>query len=240
MFLAAAIAVSALTLSGGVASATPGHTDHSQGAHHAAMASAHHDEQKQKHHEEKAKHEEQLQASANLRVGLNNLLREHVTTNVTVNHSIAGGASAAEVEAGVQAQLANSDALAAAVGSIYGADAQAQFSEMFREHIEESNNYAIAAAAGDESAKAAAAVELQEYLQEIATFFSTAIPVLPYDAVYGLLSEHEDLINQSTVAFAAGDFSLAYQLEAQALVQVSTIADALAAGIIETQPTLFE
>ncbi len=192
-----------------------------------------------KNHEAQQEAVEQSQAAIDLRVGLNNLLREHVTTNLNVNRSIATDASTAEIEAGIGTQMANTEDLAGAVGSVYGSEAQAQFSEMFAEHIEESNNIAIAVAAGDESAKQMAVVELEEYLDEITTFFTTAIPVLPYDAVYGLLSDHEDLINRSTEAAAAGNFELSYHLERKALVQVSTIADALASGIIATQPDKF-
>ena len=179
------------------------------------------------------------QEAINLRVGMNNLLREHVTTNLTVNRSIVSDAPQAVIDAGLKAQMANTDGLAAAVGSVYGEEAQAQFSEMFDEHIVESNAIAQAIESGDDSAKAEAEVELQEYLAEISTFFSTAIPVLSYDAVYGLLAEHENLINQSTEAFNNGDYYRSYHLEAEALVQVSTIADALAKGIVATQPNKF-
>ncbi|MDQ3093881.1 MAG: hypothetical protein M3Q70_01755 [bacterium] len=179
------------------------------------------------------------QAAINLRAGLSVLLQEHVTTNLTVNRAIAGGSSQAEINAGIQAQIANSDALSAAIGSIYGAEAEAAFSEMFLEHIEESNNFAMAVAAGDESAKALANEELQEYLVEIATFLSGAIPVLPFEAVYGLLLEHETLINRSTEAFANENFGQSKKFEVQAVKQVNVIANALASGIIKTQPTLF-
>ncbi|HEX8182449.1 MAG TPA: hypothetical protein VF575_02495 [Candidatus Saccharimonadales bacterium] len=241
--VAAAITVSAMAMMSGNASATSMPTSEHHGNSHVAMAS--HEDKKT--HENKMKHEnkdhgnkhQQSQAAIDLRVGLNNLLAEHVTTNLTVNRSIAGGASSAQIEAGMQAQLANSDALSAAVGSVYGAEAQAQFSEMFREHIVESNAYAQAVAAGDESAKAAANAELQEYLHELSTFFSTAIPGLPQEDVYSLLNQHEELINASTEAFKAGDYHQSYKLEHDALVQVATIADALADGIVRTQPDLF-
>ncbi len=186
-----------------------------------------------------AQSNKESQAATDLRVALNSLLKDHVTTNLTVNRSIANGASEAEINAGIQAQVANSDALSAAVASIYGQAAGAQFSEMFLEHIEESNNFARAVAAGDEGAKIAANEELKEYLEEIATFFSTAIPVLPYDAVYGLLLEHEGLINQSTEAFETRNFGQSKKVEQQAIRQVSVIADALASGIIATQPDKF-
>lgn len=209
---------------------------------HANVASQNHGQQnhaQEQNHENKHESDQQSQAAVDLRVGLNNLLAEHVTTNLNVNRSIAGGASTAEIEAGMQAQVVNSEAIAAAVGSIYGPEAQAQFYAMFQEHIDESNRYAQAVAAGDESARIAANEELQEYLREIATFFSTAIPVLAYDDVYALLNQHEELINSSTEAFKAGDFERSYHLEHEALKQVAMIADALAAGIVATQPDKF-
>ncbi len=216
---AAAITVMSFSLIGGVASASPMHDKNTPAQ---AMAQ-----------------NKESQAATNLRVTLNQLLQDHVTTNLTVNRNIAAGASEAEINAGIQAQIANSDSLSAAIASIYGEAAGAQFSEMFLEHIEESNNFAKAVAAGDEGAKLAANEELMEYLEEIATFFTTAIPVLPYDAVYGLLLEHEGLINQSTEAFDSKNFGQSKKIEQQALRQVSVIADALASGIIATQPDKF-
>ncbi len=179
------------------------------------------------------------QAAIDLRNALTVLLQEHVTTNIAVNRSIASGASQAEIDVLIEAQVANSDAISAAIGSIYGSEAEAAFSEMFLEHIEESNNFAIAVAAGDESAKALANEELEEYLEEIATFLSTAIPVLPYEAVYGLLLEHESLINQSTEALASDNFGQSKKFEIQAIKQITVGADALATGIITTQPDKF-
>ena len=182
----------------------------------------------------------ETKAATDLRKALNSLLRDHVTTNLTVNRAIVSGASEATINQAELAQFANTASLAAAIESIYGAPAAAQFSEMFNEHIAESNNFARAAAAGDEAAKALALVELQEYLAEITTFFTTAIPVLPYNAVYGLLLEHETLINQSTEALINGNFGQSKKFEQQALRQISVIADALASGIVATQPTLFQ
>ncbi len=190
-------------------------------------------------HGENNKHDSQSQAAVDLRVGLNGLLREHVTTNLSTNRSIVSDAPQKQIDAGMKAEMANTEGLAKAVGSIYGKEAQAQFLTLFNEHIVESNAIAQAVAAGDMDAKAEATVELEEYLGDITTFFSTAIPVLPYDAVYELLSEHEKLINESTEAFSKGDYEASYALEAKALVQVSTIADALASGIVTTQPDKF-
>ncbi|MDQ3007981.1 MAG: hypothetical protein M3Q81_00095 [bacterium] len=179
-------------------------------------------------------------AASDLRKGLDSLLQDHVTTNLTVNRAIVSGASEEKIDAAEQAQLANTAGLAAAIESIYGPAAAMEFSTMFNEHIEESNNFARAVANGDESAKALAIEELEEYLVDLTNFLVTAIPVLPYDTVYGLFLEHEALINQSTEAEEMSNFGESKNFEHQAIRQVSVIADALASGIIATQPALFD
>lgn len=179
-------------------------------------------------------------AADGLRVTMNNLLREHVTTSLTATRAIERGASQPEMDAAFAAQYANSDALSAAVGSVYGGAAQEHFSYLFAGHIAKSNAYAMALAHGDDSGKQAALQELHTYLYEIADFFSGAIPGLQSQDVYGMLNEHEELINKSTDAYKAGDFVQSFQLEREALKQISMAADALSSGIISTQPTLFK
>lgn len=191
-------------------------------------------------HTQSAMQHGQSQAAVDLRVTMNNLLREHVSSSLDVTRGLAGGADQRKIDGAKEAQYANADALAAAVGSIYGGAAQAQFSELFREHIVESNKYAAAVGMGDDAAKQAAATELRVYLDDIATFFSTAIPGLPKQDVYGLLNEHEELINKATDAYKAGDYVQSFQMEREALKQVSRAADALSSGIIATQPNKFD
>lgn len=177
--------------------------------------------------------------AADLRVGMNGLLREHVSSSLAVTRNVASEAPQQEVDASIVAQMANAGEIAAAIGSVYGEDAEKQITEMFVEHIEESNNYAKAVAAGDEQAKAASLMELKEYLTEISAFFSGAIDNLPQDTVYGLLEEHETLLNDSVEAYEAGDYKKSYGLERKALTQVSGIADALAGGVVATNPGKF-
>lgn len=224
------VAITAATVAvitfGGIASATPSSTPKQQGSTNASVMMS-----------QEAK---ETKAAKDLRVALTTLLQEHVTTNLEVNRAIASGATSAEISVANEGQIANANALAAAVGSVYGEAAGAQFSELFLEHIEESNNFAVAVAAGDEEAKALANEELQEYLVDIANFFSGAISVLPADAVYGLLLEHETLMNQSTEALVNQNFGQSKKIEQQAIRQITVVAEALAAGIVETQPQLFK
>lgn len=176
--------------------------------------------------------------AADLRVGLNNLLREHVSVSLAVTRDIVDNSP--DLEASKAAQTANAVDIAKAVGSIYGEEAQAKITPMFVDHITESNKFAAAVANGDMAAKDAANAELKEYLNEIAGFFSGAISTLPQDAVYELLETHENLLNESIEAYKAGDFTKSYELERQALAQAGFIGDALAKGIVETKPELFK
>lgn len=179
-------------------------------------------------------------SAIDLRVGMNNLLREHVSSSLDVTRAIADDAPQAELDGALSSQTANAVAIAGAVGSVYGDEAKAKITEMFVEHIEASNDYARAVAVGDEAAKAAALKELEEYLTEISGFFSGAINGLPQDAVYKLLNEHETLLNESVQAYQDGDFVRSYETERKALDQVSGIADALAGGIVKTKPEAFK
>ena len=197
-----------------------------------------------KHDDSSNAHTSTMQASvtttkaADLRVGLNNLLREHVSTSVAVTRDIVDNSP--DLEASKAAQTANAVDIAKAVGSVYGEEAQATITPMFVDHISESNKFAAAVASGDQAAKEMAVVELNEYLNDIASFFSGAISTLPQDAVYGLLETHENLLNESIEAYKAGDFTKSYDLERQALAQAGSIGDALAKGIVETKPESFK
>jgi len=177
------------------------------------------------------------QAASDLRAGLKTLLQEHVTTNLTVNRLIVQQAPEAELQVALDAQEANSAALAGAVASVYGEKAGDAFFDLFQEHIEESNNFAEAIAAGDEEAKAEAQVELEEYLVDITDFLVAAINGSDetYATVLGLLEQHEMLINQSTETFASENFGQSKRIEIQAVKQIAVIADALASGIIANQ-----
>lgn len=184
--------------------------------------------------------EEPTAPAADLRVGMNNLLREHVSSSLNVTRNIADKSPQKDIDAAIAAQMANAGEIAAAVGSVYGEEAKAQITELFVDHINESNAYAQAVESGNEAAQQEALKEMEEYLREISAFFSGAINGLPEDTVYGLLQEHETLLNDSVVAYNNGDFAKSYELERKALTQVSGIADAIAGGIVETKPDLFK
>src|SRR5688572_9176467 len=71
--------------------------------------------------------------ASDLRVALNAMEREHVHLAAAATRK--GFDGAADFKASAEALDSNSVALAKAVGSVYGADAEKQFLEIWRSHI---------------------------------------------------------------------------------------------------------
>jgi hypothetical protein len=182
---------------------------------------------------------QQSTKQADLRVGMNNLLREHVTTSLAVTRNIVDGASMAKIDGAKAAQTANAVAIAKTVGDVYGKDAQDAITTPFVEHITQSNNYAQAVADGDMMMQQTSLTALRAELRKVATVFNSVIPSVPTDALYDALSAHEDLLNQAAVEYKAGNFTKAYELENEALVQISGGAEVLATGIVASKPDMF-
>jgi hypothetical protein len=182
---------------------------------------------------------QQSTKQADLRVGMNNLLREHVTTSLAVTRNIVDGASMAKIDGAKAAQTANAVAIATTVGDVYGKDAQDAVTTPFVEHITQSNNYAQAVADGDMAMQQTSLTALRAELRKVATVFNSVIPSVPTDALYDALSAHEDLLNQAAVEYKAGNFTKAYELENEALVQISGGAEVLATGIVASKPDMF-
>ena len=179
-------------------------------------------------------------SAAKLRVDMNNLLREHVSSSLIVTRNIVDGASDAKITGAKAAQTANAVAIATAVGSIYGQEAQDAITPPFVEHIAQSNNYATAVKNGDMAAQETSLTALRAELRKVADVFHSVIPSLPADTLYEALSAHEDLLNQAAVEYQAGNFEKAYELENDALVQISGGADVLTKGIIAAKPDMFK
>lgn len=175
-----------------------------------------------------------------LNVTLDGLLREHVSTSLAVTRTIVDGESAEKLAGAQAAQTANAVGIAKAVGSIYGEDAQKAITTPFVEHITNSNNYAKAVAASDDNAKAMSLSALQANLRQVADVFHSVMPSVSSDALYDALNAHEALINQSTEAYQAGDYTKAYELESEALTQISGGAIVLTNGIVTSKPNMFK
>ncbi len=176
--------------------------------------------------------------AAGLRVALNALEREHV--NLAAAATRRGFQGDPDFKASAEQLDQNSQQLAAAVGSVYGADAQAKFLEIWRSHITFFVDYTVAAKQGDKAGMAKAVQNLGGYEDAISDFFSQANPNLPREAVHDLVAQHVALLKSAVDAYGMGDYAASYAKEHEANQQIGQIADAISGAIVKQKPDSFK
>jgi hypothetical protein len=171
-----------------------------------------------------------------LRLTLDRLLGEHAALAlVALDKTIAGEQDA---QATVDALGANTDDLAAAIGSVYGDDAAEAFKSQWTAHIGMFVKYATGVAKKDPAMKAAAAKDLAGYQASFAKFLSTAAG-LDANAASAALGMHVKQLEASMDAFGAGDYPKAYATAREAYAHMFGTGDALAAAISRQMPDKF-
>lgn len=175
--------------------------------------------------------------AADLRVVLNALEREHVDLASAATRN--GFDGSADFKASADALDANSVALSKAVGSVYGAEAETKFLEIWRSHIGFFVNYTVAAKKGDKAGMDKAVTDLGGYVDAISDFLSGANPNLPREAVHQLVSDHVGLLKGAVDTYGAKDFAGSYAKQHEASEQIGKIADALSGAIVKQSPDKF-
>ncbi|MBA3723600.1 MAG: hypothetical protein H0W89_01755 [Candidatus Levybacteria bacterium] len=175
--------------------------------------------------------------SADLRVLLNGLEKQHVDlASAAVRNGFDGDP---DFKASADALDLNSVAIAGAVGSVYGPEAEASFLEIWRSHIGFFVDYTVAAKGSDKAGMDKAVANLGGYVDALSDLLSGANPNLPREAVAQLLTEHVGLLKGAVDAYGAGDYAGSYAKQAEAYTQVGTIADALSGAIVKQYPEKF-
>ncbi|MCB0091087.1 MAG: hypothetical protein KDE54_24510, partial [Caldilineaceae bacterium] len=177
-------------------------------------------------------------AAAELGARLNMLLAEH-TYLAAMATSAAIGEGHAEIEAAAMALDANSLDLAAAIGSVYGADAGEAFLALWRTHIGFFVDYTEGAAMGNEAKRQAALDALAGYAEDFGAFLEAANPNLPKAAVADALGPHVGTLTAVIDAQVAGDYMAAYMHLRDAYAHMRMIADALTHAIVVQFPDMF-
>jgi hypothetical protein len=172
---------------------------------------------------------------ASLQVTLNSTMVQHVAYAATATNAALGG-RAAEFDAAAALLDVNSQAIAMAVGSVYGEGAGQAFLPLWRKHIGFFVDYTKALATQDEAAADAAVADLTAYAGELAVFFNSANPDLSKDTVSGLVAEHIVTLKSVVDAQAAGNQPEAYQSLGTAMGHMHMLADPLAAAIAQQFP----
>lgn len=170
--------------------------------------------------------------ASDLRVLLNNLESEHVDLAAAATR--AGFDMDPTFAAAGGALGKNTDALASAVGSVYGDEAGAKFKEIWASHIGFFVDYTVAAKAGDQAGMAKAVENLNGYVDAVSNFLSGANPNLPKKAVATLVGEHVGLLKEAVDKHGAGDYAGSYDAQSRARVQITNkIADTLSGAIVK-------
>ena len=114
-------------------------------------------------------------SAADLRVGLNSLLGEHVLIAAVATSHALGGRDAA-FKGAVGGLDANSIDISKAIGSVYGPDAEKAFLPLWRKHIGFFVDYTTGVATKDKAKQDKAVVDLVSYSEDFAAFLSSANP----------------------------------------------------------------
>lgn len=176
--------------------------------------------------------------AADLRATLVSFGTEHMDlTYGAVSSALQGSKSA---EADKADLIKNGHDLGAAVGSVYGKDAEKTFNTVWDIHLVQFVNYAVASSKGDDSAKKAALSAIDEqYTKPLSAYLAKANPNLPEDVLYSSLNEHVQMTAKMIDYQAAGDYKKATAERDMSVKHLEGLFSTLAAGIVKQFPEKF-
>lgn len=176
--------------------------------------------------------------AAELRTSLDHLLSEHAFLAVEVMRKGAEGAE--DFEASAAALNANTEDLSAAIASVYGDEAGAQFKKMWSSHIGFFVDYVNASVKGDEAAKKKALDQLSQYRKDFSQFLETATDKrLEAGALAEGLQMHVNQLVKAFDHYMAGDYETAYEQEREAIHHMYMVSKGLSNAIAQQFPEKF-
>jgi hypothetical protein len=177
-------------------------------------------------------------AAAQLYAGLDQLLREHVdlTANV-VQVAVTKGPSSASTKQALAALDQNTQGLGAAIGSVYGPAAQAQFLKLWRAHIGFFVNYTLGTATKNPAMVTTAKKDLAGYISQFSAFVAGATK-LPASAVAADLQGHVSTLETVINAMVSGSTAEGSDL-LMAENHMAGTGAVLAQGIVSSMPSKF-
>ncbi len=176
--------------------------------------------------------------AADLRANLVSLGTQHMDLTYTAVASALQGSASATADK--TALIDNGHSIGAAVGSVYGKDAETTFDTVWDIHLTQFVNYAVAASQNDDTAKAAALATIDtQYTKPLAAYLAKANPNLPEDVLYSALSEHVQMTAKMIDDEASGDYSAAEMQLTMANTHIEGLFSTLAGGIVKQYPNKF-
>ncbi len=173
-----------------------------------------------------------------LRVGLNQLLQEHLYLASFATGAALGGRNDEFAAAGTALNTNGTD-LGAAIGGLYGDGAKDQWNQIWSAHNGFFVDYTTGVATKDKAKMDKAVQDLTTiYVPQFSEFLASATD-LPKDALASLLTEHVLTTNAIVDAQATGDFAAVAAADRKAAQHMEMIADPLAAAIVAKLPGKF-
>lgn len=177
-------------------------------------------------------------AAVSLKLALRKLWTEHVAW--THEYIVAAVAGTPDADASARRLLRNQEDIGAAVAGVYGKAAGDKTTGLLKEHILIAVDLLAAAKAGKTKEFAKQDKRWTENANAIAAFLTGANPHLDKKAVANLLSLHLKLTKEFAVARLEERWDDAIQSYDDILVEITTLADALADAIVAQFPDRFE
>ena len=177
-------------------------------------------------------------AGVDFRVALNQLLQEHLYLASFATDAALGGRSDEFAAAGATLNENGTD-IGAAIGSLYGGDAEDQFNQIWSAHNGFFVDYTTGVATDDQAMQDQAVDDLTTvYVPQFAEFLATATG-LPEDALAELTTEHVLTTKAIVDAQGAQDFAAAAEADRTAGQHMRMIGDPLSAAIVAAVPDKF-
>ena len=177
---------------------------------------------------------------AKLQATLTNLLDSHVyLASVTLEQAALNGLDSPQVKASSATLDQNSQDLAAAIESVYGAEAGEQFLDLWRKHIGFFVDYTVGGISNDKQMQKKAKKDLDGYRADFGALIESATEGgLPKEAVSEALVPHVQSLIKAIDLLLAGDTKVFGQIK-EAASHNPGIATALAGAIVQQFPEKF-
>ncbi|HSH17759.1 MAG TPA: hypothetical protein VK978_00080 [Candidatus Saccharimonadales bacterium] len=177
--------------------------------------------------------------ASDLRADLVTLGVEHMSlTNKAVDDALDGTKTA---NASGAALYENGTDIGAAVGSVYGADAEKTFNTVWKLHLDQFVKYAVASSKNDEAGKKAALNTIDaEYTKPLSQYLAKANPNLPAATLETALRDHVQMTATMIDHHTKGNYEAEIKELRHANQHLKSVFSTLAGGIVKQYPEKFQ
>lgn len=176
--------------------------------------------------------------AADFRADMITLGLKHMTlTNQAVDAALDGSPDA---DATGAALYANGNTIGAALGTIYGKDAETTFDSVWKLHLDEFVKYAVAGKGGDTAGQQAALDSIKmNYTMPLAQYLAKANPNLPEADLEASLNEHVAMTANMIDEHIKGDYTAEAMELDMANTHMKELFSTLAGAIVKQYPDKF-